>query len=169
MSDDSMSRSNDRRSFAAVRLLTPKDDGQDTGELPFIVGVIDDFAGNAQNPSALEYRDELRKRKFDRVSRDTAARKMEALSPGVEFGVRCTLPYSEKDTLHVKLNFNEMADFDPARVAQQIPELNRLLDLRKRLVALKTGAVGAENREKLTNSFVNFLKVIHGKREIDER
>ena len=42
-----------------------------------------------------------------------------------------------KDDLSVRLNFESMIDFTPDRVARQVPELNKLLELRDALVALK--------------------------------
>jgi type VI secretion system protein ImpB len=43
----------------------------------------------------------------------------------------------EGETLAVKLKFDGMKDFNPESVAQQIPELNALLQLRTALQALK--------------------------------
>ncbi|MNF97380.1 hypothetical protein D3C84_802080 [compost metagenome] len=42
-----------------------------------------------------------------------------------------------EDTLHVDLKFRSIDDFNPTSVARQIPELNKLLELREALVALK--------------------------------
>ena len=69
----------------------------------------------------------------------------------------------EERKLTAKLEFKTMKDFDPAAIAQQVPELNQLLELRAALTALK-GPLGnlpafrkkiesiisdAETREKL--------------------
>jgi type VI secretion system protein ImpB len=43
----------------------------------------------------------------------------------------------EAQKLSAKLEFKTMKDFDPAAIAQQIPELNQLLELRAALTALK--------------------------------
>jgi type VI secretion system protein ImpB len=43
----------------------------------------------------------------------------------------------EEKKLTAKLEFKTMKDFDPAAIAQQVPELNQLLELRAALTALK--------------------------------
>jgi len=43
----------------------------------------------------------------------------------------------EEQKLTTKLEFKTMKDFDPSAIAQQIPELNQLLELRAALTALK--------------------------------
>ena len=44
----------------------------------------------------------------------------------------------EKDAqLNVALKFRQLSDFGPEAVAEQVPELKRLLELRKALTALK--------------------------------
>jgi type VI secretion system protein ImpB len=43
----------------------------------------------------------------------------------------------EGSRLTTKLEFKTMKDFDPAAIAQQVPELNQLLELRAALTALK--------------------------------
>jgi type VI secretion system protein ImpB len=43
----------------------------------------------------------------------------------------------EEPKLTAKLEFKTMKDFDPAAIAQQVPELNQLLELRAALTALK--------------------------------
>ena len=43
----------------------------------------------------------------------------------------------EEPRLTTKLEFKTMKDFDPAAIAQQVPELNQLLELRAALTALK--------------------------------
>lgn len=42
-----------------------------------------------------------------------------------------------KSEFKVDLKFNSLKDFEPARVASQVPELKKLLELREALVALK--------------------------------
>ena len=45
---------------------------------------------------------------------------------------------SEPEELSVKLHFSKLADFGPDMVAQQVPELRQLLELREALTSLKS-------------------------------
>jgi len=43
----------------------------------------------------------------------------------------------EQESLPINLSIGSMADFSPDNIARQVPELNKLLELREALVALK--------------------------------
>ena len=43
----------------------------------------------------------------------------------------------EPDEMGVKLNFNSIKDFEPDAIAQKVPELKKLMDLREALKAVK--------------------------------
>jgi type VI secretion system protein ImpB len=139
---DSMSNSDllrqEKESFANVRMPLPSGNGLDTDEMPFIVAVMDDFRGNARK--AVEARGELVDRKFDKVTRYTLGEKLAELNPGLEYDVKSTLPNSTESTVRVSLSFNQMKDFSPKRVAEQVPQLASLLLLAERLRALKNRA-----------------------------
>ena len=129
----------ERASFANVSLPTDRPDDLAGGELPFIVGVIDDLSGNAPGVT----RPPLDERQFDKVTRYTLDRKMAELAPGVALDCRSTLPKSLGGTdgdLHVRIRFNAMADFGPKQVAEQVPQLAKLLRLREQLVRLRARA-----------------------------
>ena len=129
----------ERAAFANVCLPTDRPDDLAGGELPFVVGVIDDFAGNAPGRP----RPPLDERPFDKVTRYTLDRKMAELAPGVAFDCPSTLPPSlggTGDTIDVRLRFDAMADFEPKRVAEQVPALAKLLRLREQLVRLRARA-----------------------------
>jgi len=55
----------------------------------------------------------------------------------------------ENSKLAVELNFKHIDDFEPARVAEQIPALKELLDMRHRLSQLLNKMEGNEKLEKL--------------------
>jgi type VI secretion system protein ImpB len=129
----------ERASFANVSLPTDRPDDLGGGELPFIVGVIDDFAGNAPGRP----RPPLEERTFDKVSRYTLDQKMAEIAPGLAFDCPSTLPAALGGTggdMQVELRFNAMADFDPKRVAEQVPALAKLLRLREQLMRLRARA-----------------------------
>ena len=51
--------------------------------------------------------------------------------------VPCVLNNDHDSDMQVSLQFKTINDFDPDAVARQVPELNKLLELRQALVALK--------------------------------
>ncbi|HEU5399322.1 MAG TPA: type VI secretion system contractile sheath small subunit, partial [Gammaproteobacteria bacterium] len=51
--------------------------------------------------------------------------------------VKNTLDPKQSGDLDVNLKINSFKDFSPDRVAEQVPELKQLLELRKNLMALK--------------------------------
>lgn len=145
----------ERASFANVSVPLSKAGGEGTEELPFIVGIVDDVRGNAER--AVKKRAELVDRKFDKISRYTLDDKLAELTPGLDYSVKCTLPNTGEDTLQVKLDFREMKDFEPKRVAQQIQPLNDLLKLRELLLALKNRAAARPETRKALEKLMTEL------------
>ena len=63
---------------------------------------------------------------------------MKSYDLNLNFTVPNKLEESEEDEqVPVELKFKDIKDFSPDSVAQQVPELKALLDLRKALLALK--------------------------------
>lgn len=101
--------------------------------LPFLVGVVGDFAGN--NPkNALK---PLRDRKFANIDRDNINEVMKSITPGITAEVENTLA-GDGSMMTVNLNFKSMEDFSPAKVAEQIPALKKLMDTRNQLKDLRS-------------------------------
>jgi type VI secretion system protein ImpB len=56
--------------------------------------------------------------------------------------------------LSLELNFNELEDFEPHRVAEQVPEMKKLMDLRTKLTDLKGSLQGNPNFEELLDNTI---------------
>ncbi|BEK13326.1 type VI secretion system contractile sheath small subunit (plasmid) [Campylobacter jejuni] len=97
-------------------------------ELPLKLMVMANLKGKNETP--LEEREilQINKINFDQV--------MRKLNITTSFSVKNTLGTGAEE-LDVKLNIASMKDFSPDRLAKQIPELNKLLQLREALMALK--------------------------------
>jgi type VI secretion system protein ImpC len=93
---------------------------------PFVVGVLGDFSGNPTEPLK-----PLRDRKFIHIDRDNFNEVMARMTPGLNMKVENTLKADGSQTA-VALRFKGMDDFDPGRVAEQVPALKALLDERRR-------------------------------------
>jgi type VI secretion system protein ImpB len=101
-------------------------------ELPFVVGVMGDFSGNPTE--ALR---PLKDRKFVQIDRDNFNDVMTRVAPELNIKVQNTLANDGTD-LALQLKFNSMDDFDPAKIAEQVPALKKLLDTRNQLRDLMT-------------------------------
>jgi type VI secretion system protein ImpB len=107
-------------------------DAQEVKELPFVLGVMGDFAGDATKPSR-----PLRERKFTQIDRDNFNDVLSSMNPGLNLRVENTLK-GDGTEFAVNLAFNTIEDFEPARVAQQIEPLRKLLQTRNELRDLLT-------------------------------
>jgi type VI secretion system protein ImpB len=114
-------------------------------ELPFIVGVMADLSGMA----AEGVKKPMKQRKFIEIDRDNFNRVMAQQQPRVAYTVENKLTGDGNERLNVELNFRSLQDFDPARVAEQVPILNELLQVRKKLTELQSKIEGNDALEKL--------------------
>lgn len=100
-------------------------------EIPFVVGVMGDFAGASEVPPA-----KLKDRKFVNVDVDNFDDVMKGLEPRAAFQVQNTLSETGGQ-FAVDLTFKSLDDFRPESVVRQIEPLRQLLDARTRLSDLR--------------------------------
>jgi type VI secretion system protein ImpB len=112
-------------------------------ELPFVVGVLADLSGNPK-----EKLPALKQRKVVSIDRDNFNSVLEKAAPRVALKVDNKLT-EEGGKMGVELNFKHIDDFEPARVAEQIPALRELLEMRRRLVQLSSKMEGNDKLEEL--------------------
>ncbi len=96
-------------------------------ELPFVMGILGDFSGDPTQPLR-----PLADRKFIQIDRDNFNDVMARMTPGLNLKVDNTLA-GDGSQMNVNLKFNSIEDFEPARVADQIPALKALLETRNKL------------------------------------
>jgi type VI secretion system protein ImpB len=118
-------------------------------ELPFVMGVLGDFTGQPEN--ALP---RLAERKFVEVTPDNFDEVLKKMSPHLNFRVENKLK-DDGTKLGVDLRFEELRDFDPEQVAQQVPALKELLDLRTRLSDLRGSLQGNAKLDDLLHDIVS--------------
>lgn len=112
-------------------------------ELPFVVGVIADLSG--QPKEALR---PMADRKFIPIDRDNFNDVLSQQAPRVALKVANRLS-GDDSMLGVELNFKSMADFEPARVAEQVEPLRELLKVRQQLKQLLSRLEGNNKLEQL--------------------
>lgn len=110
-------------------------------ELPFVVGVMGDFSGNPDQPMR-----SLKDRKFIQIDRDNFDEVMAKVAPELNMKVENTLA-GDGSEMSVNLKFNKMEDFDPARVAEQVEPLKKLLETRAKLNDLMSKVDRSEDLE----------------------
>jgi len=102
-------------------------------ELPFVLGVMGDFAGQ---PTGDVKR--LKDRRFVDVNPDNFDAVLEEMRPHLAFSVENKLSDDPNaGDLKVDLNFRSLEDFEPEQVARQIRPLRELLELRGKLSDLR--------------------------------
>jgi type VI secretion system protein ImpB len=111
-------------------------------ELPFVVGVMADLSGSPKE--ALR---PLKERKFTNIDRDNFNDVMARCAPRVTMKVDNKLTGEADSKLAVELNFNNIDDFEPSRVADQIPALKELKEMRGRLTNLLSKMEGNDKLE----------------------
>jgi type VI secretion system protein ImpB len=117
-------------------------------ELPFVVGVLADLG---TQKGTLE---KLSKREFTDINRDNFNDVMEKAKPRVAIRVPNKLGDKPDELLNVELKFKTMDDFEPGRVAERVPILNELLQVRQKLTELLGRMDGNDNLEKLLQEVI---------------
>ena len=118
-------------------------DAEKLVELPFVMGVMGDFAGDnaaAQKP--------LKDRKFTQIDRDNFSDVMKQIAPTLSYRVENTLA-GDGSEMAVNLKFNSLDDFEPTKVVQQVEPLKALLETREKLRDLLSKADNSTQLEEL--------------------
>lgn len=118
-------------------------------ELPFVVGVMGDFSGN--NNTDLK---PLKDRRFIQIDRDNFDDVLRRMAPSLRLKVKNTLTDDDSE-MAVELNFNSMADFEPAAVVNQVEPLRQLMETRNKLRDLMTKVDRSEELENLLEQVLN--------------
>ena len=113
-------------------------------ELPFVVGVMGDFAG--QNTEALK---PLKDRRFVQIDRDNFDEVLKRMNPKLNFKVENKLA-GDGSEFSVDLQFKSMQDFEPAAIVKQVEPLDKLMATRNKLRDLMTKIDRSEELENIS-------------------
>jgi type VI secretion system protein ImpB len=135
-------------------------------ELPFVVGIMGDFSGDPTQPLR-----PLSERKFIQIDRDNFNEVMARMTPGLNLRVENKLA-DDGSEMAVSLTFDAIEDFEPARVAEQVPALKALLETRNKLRDLMSKVDRSEQLESLLEQILtneNELKTLSGQLGLEKK
>ncbi len=113
-----------------IKFVPATGDQQAEIELPLKMMVVGDFTGRADD-SPVEERSAIS------VDKNTFASVMKEMKLERDIEVDNVLSDDEDATLQLNLKFDALKDFTPDELARKIPEVNKLVELREALTALK--------------------------------
>ena len=135
-------------------------------ELPFVVGIMGDFSGDPTQPLR-----PLNERKFIQIDRDNFNEVMTRMTPGLNLRVENKLA-EDGSEMAVALKFNAIEDFEPARVAEQVPAVKALIETRNKLRDLMSTVDRSEELEGLLEQILtneSELKSLSGQLGLDKK
>jgi type VI secretion system protein ImpB len=126
-------------------------------ELPFVVGVLGDFSG--QPADALP---PVRDRKFVQIDRDNFDQVLFGMKPRLVLRVPNRLSEGG-GSMSVELKFENLDDFHPDNLVQQVEPLRKLIELRQNLNDLLAKMDG---NEKLGNILEDIMNNAEAQRQL---
>lgn len=118
-------------------------------EIPFVVGVLADLSGKPD-----EALPQVRDRKFVEIDRDNFDAVLKGMKPRIAYRVDNKLG-DDDSKLGVELRFNNMDDFAPEQVANQVEPLRKLAEARKKLSDLMAKMDGNDRLVQLMDEIIN--------------
>ena len=118
-------------------------------ELPFVLGVLGDFAGQPEEPLP-----RVKERKLIEIDRDNFDQVLAAMKPRLTYRVDNKLT-NDGSKMGVELNFRSIDDFHPDSVVQQVEPLRKMVTARQRLSDLLSKMDGNDKLETILNEIVS--------------
>lgn len=118
-------------------------------ELPFVLGVMGDFVGNPEEPLPA-----FKQRKFVEIDPDNFNQVMSGMKPRLAFSVDNKLQ-DDGSKMGVELKFNNIEDFEPDNVVQQVEPLRKLVEARQKLSDLLSKMDGNDKLEAMLNDVIS--------------
>ncbi len=118
-------------------------------ELPFVVGVMGDFVGKPEEPLPA-----IKNRKFVEIDPDNFNQVLAGMKPRVAYSVENKMQ-EDGSKIGVDLKFNNIEDFEPDNVVQQIEPLRKLVEARQKLSDLRSKMDGNDKLESILNDLIS--------------
>ena len=118
-------------------------------ELPFVVGVMGDFVGKPEEPLPA-----IKNRKFVEIDPDNFNQVLAGMKPRVAFSIDNKMQ-NDGSKVGVDLKFNNIEDFEPDNVVQQVEPLRKLVEARQKLSDLRSKMDGNDKLESILNDLIS--------------
>ncbi len=118
-------------------------------ELPFVVGVMGDFVGKPEEPLPA-----LKNRKFVEVDPDNFNQVLSGMAPRLAYTIDNKLQ-DDGSKLGVELKFNNIEDFEPDQIVNQVEPLRKLVEARQKLSDLRSKMDGNEKLETMLEDIIS--------------
>ena len=129
-------------------------------ELPFVVGVLGDFSGQPVEPLP-----RLKDRKLIEIDRDNFDQVLAAQTPRLALRVDNKLS-DDGSKMNVEMKFNNMMDFEPDQVVQQVEPLRKLVEARQKLRDILSKTDG---NDKLEAMLTDLLKDPNAQKQLGKQ
>lgn len=113
-----------------IKYVPSTGDQQSEMELPLKLLVLGDFKGHPEDS-------QLEERKTVQVDKSNFESVMKEANLSISATVDNKLTDEDGAELSVDLKFDSLKDFSPDSIGEQVPEIQKLIELREALVALK--------------------------------
>lgn len=130
-------------------------DAVEVKEIPFVVGVLGDFAAQSKTPQG-----RVRDHKFVNIDLDNFDDVMTGMAPRAAYRVKNRLS-PEGGEIGVDLEFQKFEDFRPEAVVQQVEPLRKLQEARSKLADLRNKLAGNEKLEDLLSDVLSNTEQLH--------
>lgn len=118
-------------------------------ELPFVVGVMGDFVGKPEEPLPA-----LKNRKFVEIDADNFNQVLSGMKPRLAYTIDNKLQ-DDGSKLGVELKFDDIEDFEPDQIVQQVEPLRKLVEARQKLSDLRSKMDGNEKLESMLEDIIS--------------
>ncbi len=117
-------------------------------ELPFVMGVMGDFVGKPEDPLPA-----LKNRKFVEIDADNFNQVLSGMKPRLAYTIENKLQ-DDGSKMGIELNFNEIEDFEPDQIVQQVEPLRKLVEARQKLSDLRSKMDGNDKLETMLEDII---------------
>ena len=125
-------------------------DALEQKEIPFVVGVLSDLAGQPDQPLP-----PIKERQYVEVDRDNLDEIMEGIKPRLAYSVDNKIEEGSDAKIAVEFTFKSLDDFHPEKIAAQVEPIRKLVEARKKLYNLMAKLDGNDKLEALLQEVIS--------------